>query len=252
MGHIIAHPPRRGSRPRLFRVLIVLSILAAGMMVFSLLMLTRGPGRSAATIGTTAESPAKLGEPGAFADDGPPAEALALLNIPEFTMRDQNGAERTRDIFKGQWTILAFTFTNCPTACPIMHSHLLRAQQLLAGTTARIVTISVDPANDTPAAMKAYAERIVADESRWTFLTGDQRTIESIVHGLKFALRDDPAITVNLPDGRTMPNILHPTQFIIVGPDGKVVGLEPGTRPDSAERLETRLRTLLALSPPRD
>jgi cytochrome oxidase Cu insertion factor (SCO1/SenC/PrrC family) len=244
-AHIAARK-HRGGGPRPPKILIVLCILAASAMVFSFTMLVRGPKQSAAPLGTTAEAPAVMGAPGALIDEGPPPEALALLNIPDFTMLDQNGAEHTRDIFKDKWTVLAFTFTNCPTACPIMHSHLLRAQQLLAGTPVRIVTISVDPANDTPAAMKSYAAKIQADESRWTFLSGDQPTMQSIVQGLKFALRDDPAITVNLPDGRTMPNILHPTQFIIIGPDIKVAGLEPGTRTDSAERLEAKLRKLLA------
>lgn len=248
--HITATRPQERT-PGPPRILIVLAVFAACGMIFSLAMLMRGPGPGqAGALGTTPEAPAMIGAAGSVESQGPPPEALALLQIPEFTMRDQNGREHTRDIFKGNWTIMAFSFTNCPTACPIMHSHLIRAQELLKGTPVKIVTISVDPENDTPEVMKAYAQRVTADESRWTFLSGDVTTMRRVVEGLKFALRDDPSIIVTLPDGRTMPNILHPTQFIIVSPDVKIVALESGTQVDSAERVEAKVRRLIKASTP--
>jgi cytochrome oxidase Cu insertion factor (SCO1/SenC/PrrC family) len=46
------------------------------------------------------------------------------------------------------------------------------------------VSISVDPERDTPGAMKAFAEKMRVDESRWLFLTGEKRNLEHIVRRL--------------------------------------------------------------------
>lgn len=160
--------------------------------------------------------------------DAAEGDPLATLQIPEFEMVDQSGAARSREIFTGRWTILAFTFVNCTTICPIMHSHLIRLQSMLQGTPVKIVTISVDPVHDTPEAMRAYAERISADPSVWTFLTGDAGAIERILAGLRFSADPDPAQAITLPDGKTMNNILHPSKVLLIGPDGRVRAMETG------------------------
>jgi protein SCO1/2 len=170
------------------------------------------------------------------------AAALASLVIPEFTLTDQEGHARTRDIFKDRWTVLAFTFTNCTTVCPIMHGHLIRLQSEMAGTPLRIVSISVDPAHDTPAALKAFAEKISADPERWTFLTGDAATIQSILAGLRFTTGADPSLTITLPGGGTMANIVHPSRIILIGPDATVRAMETGLDWSGPEAVLRRVR----------
>ena len=140
-------------------------------------------------------------------------------------------------MFAGQYTILAFTFTNCPTACPIMYSHMIRMQETLAGSPVRTVSITVDPRNDTPAALRGHAEKFGIDTSRWFFLTGDEAEVIRISQGLRFALVDDPSITVTLPGGGTMNNILHPTRLMLVGPDVTIHAMENGLEWSSVERL---------------
>lgn len=174
------------------------------------------------------------------------AARYASMVIPTFEMTDQHGAVHTREIFKDRYTILAFSFTNCPAACPVMHSHLLRLQEELHGTPVRIVTISVDPAHDTPAAMKAYLEKITADQSRWTFLTGSTETVAGIVKSMQFALIDDPSLVVTLPDGSTMNNISHPTKLMLIGPDATVIAMDDGLAWAGAQRLAVAARRAAA------
>lgn len=162
------------------------------------------------------------------ARQAPEPNPLASLTIPDFNLTDQNGKEQTRDIFKNRWTILAFTFTHCTTVCPIMHGHLIRLQSELKNTPLRIVSISVDPAHDTPEALKAHAEKIAADPDRWTFLTGDADIIHRILTGLRFSADPDPSLAINLPDGNTMANILHPSKLLLIGPDATVRAMETG------------------------
>lgn len=171
---------------------------------------------------------------------------FASMVIPEFELVDQDGRARTRDIFRGASTILAFTFTHCPTACPIIHSNLVRLQEALRGTPVRIVSITVDPAHDTPEALKAHAQRLSADPARWSFLTGDEGTIRRIIDGLRFGIEEDPSITITLADGSTMNNIIHTTKLLLIGPDATVRAMESGLEWSAAERLGAEARRLAA------
>ena len=213
-------------------VLGVLTVLVGALVVFSG---SRLVSRSPAPV---------LDAPGGRVVDEPaaPPGAYDSLVIPEFELVDQDGTPRTREIFAGRWTVLVFTFTHCPLACPTMNSNLLQLAEKIKDTPARLVSISVDPRNDTPAALRAHAERIGADTSRWTFLTGEPAQIERIVSGLRLALIDDPANIITLADGSKMNNILHPTQFLIVSPEVKVTALHTGLDRGGVEAAERTLR----------
>lgn len=240
-GH--AGVPRRAAPRWPFVIFGSLMLCAAGAMAFSwwkLSGMSRGPGPGEVIT---------MGEGGLADNAATPAEALATLTIPEFAMVDQDERPQSRAIFEGRWTVLAFTFTRCVTACPIMNSHLLRLQHELSGTPARIVSITVDPEGDTPAQLKKHAQSISADTSRWTFLTGDRAAIESVVRGLKFAIIPSTERTIQIEDGKTMADIAHPTQFIIVGPDVKVRALVSAMQPGAAEQARDTLKRLIAAEP---
>lgn len=185
---------------------------------------------------------ARTAAPLSLPPTGDEADALASLVIPEFTLTDQDGKARTRDLFKDRWTLLAFTFSNCTTVCPIIHSHLIRLQSEMANSPLRIVSISVDPVHDTPAALKAFAEKIAADPARWTFLTGDAATIQSILASLRFTTGIDSSLTINLPGGGTMANIVHPSKVLLIGPDATVRATETGLDWSGPQALLERVR----------
>ena len=59
-----------------------------------------------------------------------------------------------------------------------------------------LVSFSVDPENDTPPVLLAYAQRFDADSKNWFFLTGDLDVVKrTVVDGFKLALdgKPDPA-----------------------------------------------------------
>lgn len=174
-------------------------------------------------------------------------EALKTLSIPQFALIDQSGRRVDRSLFLGRVTVLAFSFTNCPVVCPIMHANLIRMQEVLRGSTVRIATISVDPVNDTPEALRAYAAKKSIELGRWSMLTGDAKDIVAVLDGLKVAVREDASDPIALPDGTTMPNIIHTTRLFLIGPDASVIGVEDGTSWESVERLAKRARSAQAL-----
>lgn len=174
-------------------------------------------------------------------------EALKTLSIPEFVLVTQDGRRVGRSMFEERVTVLAFSFTNCPVACPIMHAHLIRMSEALRGSTVRIATISVDPINDTPEALRAYAAKKSIDTGRWTMLTGNAKDIVAVLEGLKVSVTEDPSLMIDLPDGSKMANIVHSTRLFLIGPDASVIGMADGMSWEAVEKLAGRAREAQAL-----
>lgn len=163
---------------------------------------------------------------------------ISTMSIPAFTLRDQDGRDAGTDIFRGGRTVLVFTFTRCPAACPSMLSNLLPLYFDPAASDLRFVSITVDPERDTPEVLKAHAASLGVDGPRWRMLTGDEAEIRNIVASLKFALAPDPANPIDLGEGRSMPNIIHPTWAVLIGPDGRVIDFFEALTREGVEALK--------------
>lgn len=71
--------------------------------------------------------------------------------------------------------IASFFFTRCPSVCPLLMTRMAELQKRFrdAGIDdIRLVSITVDPVNDTPEALREAEPRYGVDERRWTLLTG--------------------------------------------------------------------------------
>jgi cytochrome oxidase Cu insertion factor (SCO1/SenC/PrrC family) len=80
-------------------------------------------------------------------------------------------------------------------------------------SAARLVTLTTDPDNDTPAVMKRYAERFGADFNHWTFLTGTKKEIAALGSGsLKLS-----SVPVKLDEQKDPVDLfIHGTYFVVV------------------------------------
>ena len=75
-----------------------------------------------------------------------------------FTLTDQYGRTVDQSILKGKWTAVFFGYTYCPDICPLTLQSLARTKAAMGDEAKdlQIVFITVDPARDTPANVKAY------------------------------------------------------------------------------------------------
>src|ERR1017187_9824895 len=113
------------------------------------------------------------------------ASPVVLGTLPAFTLTDQRGQPfGTRELTGKVW-VADFIFTACQEACPLLSQKMAevgrRARKL--GPDFHLVSISVDPARDTPAALAAYGARYGANPIAWSFLTGPADAIEAAVVG---------------------------------------------------------------------
>ena len=77
-----------------------------------------------------------------------------------FRLTDADGKLRTLADFKGKLVVLFFGFAQCPDVCPTTMAEMAQVKQQLGadGDKLQVVFVTVDPARDTPAVMKAYME----------------------------------------------------------------------------------------------
>jgi protein SCO1 len=109
--------------------------------------------------------------------------AVASYEPPDVTLLDMNGGRvslTTALNYEGP-VFLQFIFTTCPTVCPVMSGTFSAAQERLGADLARVrmISISIDPDEDTPERLREYARRFKAGR-QWLFLTGDLDDIVAV------------------------------------------------------------------------
>jgi protein SCO1/2 len=101
--------------------------------------------------------------------------------VPEVTLVNQNGAKVNLKALleSGEPVILDFIFGTCTTICPVLSAGYANLQTKLSVEAAKIhlVSISIDPENDTPKVMRDYLKRYRAKPG-WDFLTGKREDID--------------------------------------------------------------------------
>jgi len=100
-------------------------------------------------------------------------------NVPLVT-HDNKQVRFFDDLIKGKVVVINFIFTGCSAACGMETARLRQVQDLLGdrvGKDVHFISISIDPENDTPEALKAYMAKFNVAPG-WTFLTGKQKDID--------------------------------------------------------------------------
>ena len=119
--------------------------------------------------------------------------------VPDFALTERSGRPVTRADLLGRVWLATFIYTQCTETCPLQSARVARLQaEFTAQPDLVLVSITVDPARDTPAVLAAYAERYGADPTRWWFLTGDKRAIYRLAtEGFRLGVvdPDDPSRT---------------------------------------------------------
>lgn len=168
-----------------------------------------------------------------------PEDMPVMFALPDFSLTERNGETVTLASLAGKVWIADFIFTNCPGPCPLMTSKMAQLQSDLTAPDIHFVTITVDPANDTPEKLKQYARGYQADPRRWWFLTGDVEKIYDLsVKGFRLAAQTQTAPSADHP-------ILHSTRFVLVDREGRIRGYYEGTDTEALKKLRNDASKLL-------
>lgn len=106
------------------------------------------------------------------------AKLLTIGPAPKFELTNQDNVKISNTTYKGKVYVLEFFFTTCPSICPKMNLSMLEIEKTFFGNpNFGIVSITIDPAHDTPQVLKDHAKLLGVKSSNWNFLTGDKATI---------------------------------------------------------------------------
>lgn len=144
--------------------------------------------------------------------------------VPDFVLTDQNGGRLHLKSFRGHFLFITFIYTRCPfpNYCPRMSHNFAEmyagiAKQPDLASNVRLLSVSFDPENDTPAALRAYAASFqditgtARPFARWDFASTPKKELPAMAKffGLYFS------------DAKGQ--IVHSLSTSLISPDGKIV-----------------------------
>src|ERR1700730_6855554 len=107
----------------------------------------------------------------------PPEVARRMTNYvaPDVALVRSDGARVNfaHELDDGRPVLLDFIYTSCTTICPVMSQTFAEMQKRLGSdaTKVKMISVSIDPEEDTPSRLTEYAERYRAG-GQWNFYTG--------------------------------------------------------------------------------
>lgn len=140
---------------------------------------------------TTSQKP-KPPEPASLpkAENDPSAAKLSAAEkyFSDVELIDQDGRKLRfyKDVLKNKVVVINTFFINCTNICPPMNRNFEKMQEALGerlGTEVFLVSITVDPENDTPPRLKEYGHRFHARPG-WMFLTGKKENVDWALYKL--------------------------------------------------------------------
>ncbi len=102
-------------------------------------------------------------------------------SAPDFTLTNQDGRKISLQDLRGKIIVVTFIFTNCESGCLISTVKLKDVQSAFKNKPVHLVSISFDPAHDTPARLKEYAKHFEVDLGNWSFLTGTKEEVDPVL-----------------------------------------------------------------------
>jgi protein SCO1/2 len=165
------------------------------------------------------------------------ADLPVIAQIGELEFVDQDGELFTQEDMLGNVSVVAFMFTRCPGACPVMAGYLDEIYEVYkAVPNVQIVSISVDPEYDDPETVKTYLLERGVETDTWVYLTGPLKDVVAVCEQ-QFLLAAE-----ELPGG-------HSTRFALVDHRGQIRGYYDGMERGSVEVLKTHLSILAGQIP---
>jgi protein SCO1/2 len=161
--------------------------------------------------------------------------------IPMVSLTTSEGRPMTSADLRGQVTAITFIFTRCPVPdfCPLMMKRFQEVQRELelrgspSGSPlkdVRLLSVTLDPAFDTPPVLQAYAASKGVDTARWQLATGTPEEIARLTS----------AFSIHVERGGVL--IDHTLATAVIGRDGRVVEIWRGNGWRASEVLDVLRR----------
>lgn len=147
--------------------------------------------------------------------------------VPDDPLVDQAGATRRLSDWRGTSLAVTFVYTRCPLSdfCPLLDRQFGALQRAIAADPAlrdraHLISVSFDPAHDTPDVIAAHARARGADPRTWSYLTGSPQAVDHLTS--RFGVS-------TIPDQAPADTLTHNLRTAVVDPKGRLVKILSGT-----------------------
>jgi protein SCO1/2 len=121
----------------------------------------------------------------AVAEEGKYKRSIENYTMPDVTLINQNNTrvKLKKLISSDKPVVVDFIYGTCTTICPVLSAGYVGLQQKLGEGSSKVqlISISIDPENDSPKVMKEYLKRYRAKPG-WDFLTGSREDIDKVMY----------------------------------------------------------------------
>lgn len=164
-----------------------------------------------------------------------PEEANELpRELDPFTLTNQSEETIGLEELKGKPWVGTFVFSSCPGPCSMITGRMKQLQSDMDDVDFNLVSVTVDPKNDTPEKLTKYANAFTADLENWHFLTGDAEVIYELIRG-----------GFKMPVAEMKPgDIMHTNRFVVVDAEGNYVDSFTALKDEEYFALKKRIREL--------
>lgn len=161
-------------------------------------------------------------------------------SIRPFTLLDQDSTEfNSVARLKDKIYVVNFFFTSCPTICKETQSLLRTVQERFSNfEDVDLLSITVDPDNDTPSKLNEFSKIVGANKDQWFFLTGNRDYIYEL------ASKD---FLLNASKDSTAPGgFLHSDMMLLIDRNQHIRGMFEGSSAKDVKRLIDEVKVLIA------
>jgi protein SCO1/2 len=203
--------------------LALLLVVGGGAIVYAAWVSYSGQPR----VGGLSHSPADGGP----TDEPAASPAAGEEWLTDFLLTERSGRPFSSKSLRGKVWVASFFFASCPQFCWQQNLAVSDVQRQFGPRGVVFVSITCNPAQDTPAVLSAYADRLGADKEQWLFLTGELPYIRRVGAEV-FQVPVDMAT--------------HNDKLILMDRQGKVIDYYSSTSPEKVKELSAKLEELLA------
>ena len=171
--------------------------------------------------------------------DGKTVTDSVYQTIPDFKFFSQYGDTVTAKTLAGKIYVADFFFTTCPTICPKMKVQLKRVyEKFKDNPNVMLLSHTIDPAHDSVAVLREFADNLGVTGRQWLFVTGDREQI--------YDIGQNSYLVTAQADSSAPGGVVHSGAFILVDKARHIRGIYDGTTEAGVDKLMKDMERLLA------
>ncbi|MBX7225586.1 MAG: SCO family protein [Chitinophagales bacterium] len=162
-----------------------------------------------------------------------PAESIFQLNS---VWKTEENKEIVLSDLKGSVLVVVMIYTSCKAACPRLVADMKNIEKQLPRNKiqhVQMVLVSIDPENDTPEKLKAFAKENQMDGRQWTFLQGNIETVQELANVLSVKYKQIAPMDFS-----------HSNIISVFSPDGTLVSQQEGLGVNNKITVDAIIQTL--------